>query len=168
MRNFFKRKNNPRILDIELADLKLNEQIGKLMVDFEKNLEDFKLMINKNRFLEKDEEAEELLNSFLSLTEKIDTLLVDVEKIQNIEVTKREYLHLNDESFLADKKKQLTKIRNDINGVIEIIKERPSAKEYKKELFDIMKKKVAEIKISLKTLRKDDEKLNKIYSSLIS
>ena len=166
MRNFFKRKNNPRILDIELADLKLNEQIGKLMVDFEKNLEDFKLMINKNRFLEKDEEAEELLNSFLSLTEKIDTLLVDVEKIQNIEVTKREYLHLNDESFLEDKKKQLTKIRNDINGVIEIIKERPSAKEYKKELFDIMKKKVAEIKISLKTLRKDDAKLNKIYSSL--
>jgi hypothetical protein len=166
MKNIFSKSKKPHIYSIEINDTMINEQIGRLLIQLEKHLSDFRRIIEKDQLLEKDDEADDLLKSFLLLRETTSALMIDVEKIQNIELQEKKYLLLNDELFLEDKKKQLETIRANIDAVIAILKGRPSVKEYKQELLEIMLKKVSEIKAALQRLRDDDEKLNYIYASL--
>ncbi|MFH1506704.1 MAG: hypothetical protein ABIE94_07025 [archaeon] len=162
----FHKNNKPRIYSIEINDKKINEQIGRVLAALERHLRDFKRIIEKNELVEKHEEAEELLEAFMLLRETSDALMVDVEKIQNIEMQEKQFLVLNDQLFLEDKRKQLETIRDNIDAAITIIKDRPSVKEYKQELLEVILQQVEEIKQALHQVRDDDEKLNEIYSSI--
>lgn len=160
----FKRKT--AVYSIEINDEKINNQITSLIIDLEKNIDSLNKTIEENRFTDKDKTCEEIYNLFIKLNEKTDELLLDVNKISNIELQEKEFIKINDDKFLKDKLDQLSAIKENINLLIGEMENRPSAEELKSELLATLTEKVCGVVAALTKLREDDEKLQALYEKI--
>lgn len=163
--NFFKKKK-PEIYEIELADLRINEQITKLIVDAESKLSQLNDIIKKGDVSNKDYELSELENSFQNLKSKIDALKTDLQRILDIELINKDYVTIHDEGFLEDKFQRLNIISDALDDLIGLMTSKPPLSELRESLLANIYDKINTIITSVRNIINDDKHLEEIYVNL--
>jgi hypothetical protein len=155
-----------KVYSIQINDEKINKEICNLIMHLKQNISEFMNLL-EGRFLgDKDEKVDEILKIFSRLAEDIKTLMLDVQQIQNIELQKKEFIRIQDEQFVIDKVNQLTKIKEIIQQLMDMLHQRPTDKEFKEELLKVMIQDVNDIIEAINKILIDDDELSKVYKGI--
>jgi hypothetical protein len=85
----------------------------------------------------------------------------------NIELQQKKYVSIHDDKFINDKNIQLQLLQEQLDNMLEILKETPSNKTYKKGgLLKILLANLNQFYQTMQHIRRDDQALSKIYQEL--
>ncbi len=156
----------PRLYLIEINDKKINDEICKLLIEIQKRIGDFAKVLHNRDVPGKKTDGEELIDTFLKLKEDISKLSLDLDKIINIELEKKNYIVVRDRQFVNDKKNQLEVMQKHIDSIVQILRENPSIKDYNKEILHLIMFHLHQFSGELSRMLNDDKSLSIIYKAL--
>ena len=159
-------KKRPRIYYIEINDDEINKELSRIIGQVQKQIKDFKITLGKTTLDSKESSLERMYQLLITARHKLKDIEIDVDKIINIELQNSNYFSIKDQSFLKDKKDQISIIAEKIDEFINIIQQRPSAEEFKQELLDQLTHKLNQITVSMDTMIADDCNLKAIYKQI--
>jgi hypothetical protein len=154
------------IFNVELNDEKINKEIGKIVIDIEKNLASLKKTLSLAPDMLDKEKIESLYKEFIAIKERVDFLLKNVTDIVDREVAKKEFVVINDDEFINDKLEQLGNIKKHITSLLGILEENPSGRDLQQGIIDTMMSEVNSIHESIGRIMRDDDALKQIYDAL--
>lgn len=155
-----------RIYSIEINDEKINQDIGRLILQIEKNLADLRQVLDAGAVVEKESKAKVLNQELMQIRQEVSTVKNDVGMIINMELQRKEYIVVKDEQFIKDKDYQLKTVIEHLDNLIEIFRETPTNQEYKGGLLDSINNGMKLIEAAIAKIKEDDKQLEKIYKSL--
>lgn len=159
-------KKEPILIQIEHSDLKINEQIEKLVNQTSKKLFELNEIVKKSDITDLSSKLAEFENIFTRIKGKVDSLLVDVETITGIESQNRNFILLNDGAYLMDKKEKLQEMSAALEELIELMIQHPGIWELKHDLLGFIYGKLSVIKDSIMSIKNDDEHMLSIYKQI--
>ena len=163
---FFKKRPSQRLLSIQINDQKIDNDISKLILQCEQVVGSLQESLKREDFGSKDVLDEELLNKFLKMMQDTDILIQDVYKIRSIELQEKGYIKINDEKYLLDKLKQLTVIKQYLNSITDMLKERPSKKDLEQDLVKDLCETLEKIIDATNKIKEDDGFLKMQYEAV--
>jgi len=167
--NFIKKlfaNKKPRIYYIEINDEEINKQLSHTIIQIQKEISSFKEIISSSSIEAKESALQQMQELLLTAKSEIAMVSDDVDKIINIELANSNYFAIKDESFLKDKKDQISIIYEEIASFLNIVQQRPSAEELREELLSQLVNKLDVMSISMDKLIADDFNLKAIYKNL--
>jgi len=160
----FKKKST--IYQIELDDIKINDQITQLIVRAENNLSQLDDLIKKREVINKDYQLSELENSFQNMKSKVDVLKTDLQRILDIEIYNKDYITVHDEGFLEDKFARLNAVSEALDDLIGLMTSKPPLSELRDSLLANIYDKINAIITSIRNIINDDKHLEDIYAKI--
>ena len=164
---WFKKGPRQRILSIEIHDEKIDNDISKLILEVEKQIKSLQESLNRKDFTAKDIIDKDLVKSFMKIMEKTDLLIQDVYDIRGIELEQKGYITIKDTSYLTDKLKQLTVIKQNLTSLTEMFNQNPSGKELEADIMKDLYKDLDKIIAGLNKIKTDDRFLKKQYEQMV-
>ncbi|RJQ17246.1 hypothetical protein C4573_04305 [Candidatus Woesearchaeota archaeon] len=155
-----------KMLIIEINDTKINREVCRLVFHVEKNIILLKRILEGAEPGDRDAALEDLYKTFLRIHRDVDMLYRDIRQIVNNELQEKDYIRLNDKSYLNDKLVQIAKIKANIENIIPLIEDRPTDRELKQDLLNTMIVDVNNIIQAVNSIISDDKSLEKIYKEL--
>lgn len=156
----------PKVYQIEIHDKSINRDIGKLLVETSRIIKDFISSLEREDIPGKEEYSRQLYEVLLNLKSKTMRLEHDISSIINIELQKKRYVSIHDDKFINDKNYQLTLMQEQLDNMLEILREAPSNKTYREGLLNVLLSNLNTFYRTLEKIRRDDSALSKIYSEL--
>lgn len=160
------KKTKTKLYYIELDDEQLNKEMSHIIIHMEKEITQFRKVIDETTMEVKDEELIHLYEEMIQIKSDIDTIGKDINKIVGMKLQNLKYFIINDDSYLADKKKDIVNIRTEIDSFLQIIEQRPSHNALKKGLIVELLKQLKRIEKLIEKIVTDDINLQTIYKKI--
>ena len=164
----FMKKKEPKIIQIEHSDIKVNKQIFELISRIENELSQLAAVLKNDDVSEVSARLAELENTFIRVKSKVDSLIVDVETIMGIEAQNKEFVMLNDADYIADKNERLKLMSDTLDELIELVGHHPGLSELKGDLLSYMYSRINIIIDSINGVANDDSHMDFVYSHISS
>lgn len=159
-------KKEPKLIQIEFSDLKIDKQIEDLLEKTSKVLFELNETVKKADISDLSSKLAEFENIFTRIKSKVDSLLVDVESIIGIESQNKNFILLNDGEYLENKKEKLELMSSTLDELIELMLQHPGIWELKHDILGFIYGKLSVLKDSLASIRNDDEHMLTVYKQI--
>lgn len=156
----------PRIYYIEINDAEINKELSRVIGQVQNQIKYFNTHLESFSIDTKEDSLDKMHNLLIIAKNKLKDIEIDVDKIINIELQNNNYFSIKDESFLKDKKQQIVNIAERIDEFFNIINQRPSSSDFRKELIDELTHKLNQISLSMDKMIADDYNLKVIYKKI--
>lgn len=159
-------KAKTKLYYIEIDDDKIDSQILDIIIQIQKKTAEFKSHINENTLTIKEEWLSKIYELMFKVNGDVKKLQNDVGKIINIELENKDFLIIKDDDFLSDKRKQLSTMNKEIEDLIMIVEQKPSAQALQSELLERLINQINSMNNCIKEIINDDNRLQHIYKKL--
>ena len=172
MTNIFKRifstrsKPNDRIYNTEINDEEINLNISKIILKLHDEIKVFEMHLETATIDQKENYLQELYGEIITIQQSVKEISHDVEKIIALEIECKDFFIIKDDSFLLDKRSQLSQVAESINEFLNIVQQRPSLEALRSELLEKLIASLNNISRSINSIIKDDNNLRVIYKKL--
>lgn len=163
--NFFKRQP-PELLMIEQSDININKEIMDLITRAEGHISELKNVLSQKDISLKDAKLSQLENVFVHIKTKIDSLLTDVKRIISIETQNRDFIILNDDSYLQDKSERLQQMAESVDYLLELMAQRPAVDDLRSGALSTIDDKMNLLITSINNIVNDDKQLSSTYEKI--
>ena len=150
----------------EMKDVEISKQMFNLIIKIEEIMKNLKEALDKGDLLNKSAKVAELENTLMLMKSKADGLRTDVRSIMDLEVQNKDYITIHDDIFLQDKYERLGIIGDVLEELVDLLKENPTAPEFKKEFLSFIYNKLNDIIFNVNNIINDDKHLESTYSKL--
>ncbi len=162
----FSKSNKSKLLELEERDIAYANEISDLLGKTESYIKNVETSLFREDANAVKASLAELENKLLLIRSKADAIREDMKSIINKEVQNKEYIALNDDSYLEDKLNNLNKIISLIDSLTDLLVQRPSIEDLKHESMNLIKNWVNQLADSLNEVIKDDKYLDYVYNRL--
>lgn len=157
-----------RLYYIEIDDEKIDQQITKLIVILQRKIFEFRKNLDETTMTIKEEILNEVYSLMIKVKNNIQMLAADVNRVMGLEFKSKDYFNVKDDTFLADKRKQLEKMYEAVNSFLQIAEQKPSAEALRTELIQQLVNELDDIDECTKKIIDDDRHLQQIYKQVMA
>ncbi|MCA9478668.1 MAG: hypothetical protein KC535_05970 [Nanoarchaeota archaeon] len=159
-------KPKTKLYYIEIDDEQLNEEMTKIIVHLEEEINQFRKQIDETTWEVKDEELMQFYKEMTTIKEDVAKIREDINKIVGMKLENLKYFIIKDDSYLSDKKTDLEDMQKSIDEFLQIIEQRPSHSALKKNLLEELLKQLTIVEQLTKKILADDINLQIIYKKI--